>query len=203
MNNKIVLENPLKSQEVNTLIDEKIFIVRVETNFQKLPVWSTKPKRGTIFKPSKTIYLQPETLADGNVIERKIKIVPTAEYGYPTVQTQEYWYALQYLWEQQGRPKDGKIEFSRREIISLLDQQYGKNTRKGLEQNISQLSTTYFEFDYVFYDKEKDITHSEIRKFHLISDEFFTRKKEKNEIIHDKCVITLHPFVVSNLLNNH
>ena len=67
-------------------------------NFEKLPIWSTKPKRATVFNSSKTIELEPEKLATGQLVDRKVKIVPSAEYGYPTTQTQEYWYALQKLW---------------------------------------------------------------------------------------------------------
>ena len=70
----------------------------MDINFVKLPVWSPVPKRGTIFIPSKTILLEPKTDKNGNITERKIEIVPTAKYGYPTVETQEFFYASQYLW---------------------------------------------------------------------------------------------------------
>ena len=204
MNNKIVLENSLKSQEVNTLINEKNFIVRVETNLQQLPIWSPIPKRGTVFKPSKTIYLQPETLKNGDVVECKIEISPSAQYGYPTVKTQEYWFILQHLWHEQGQLQDGKIYFSRRQIIEdILGQKNGSNPRKALDLSLLQLAYTGFGFNYVFYDKEQDITHSEIRHFHLVTDLYLTEKKKKDEIIHEKCFITLHPLIVSNLQNNY
>ena len=193
-----------KSQEVETELNKHLTLARVETNFEKLPLWSPKPKRGTTFVPSKTIELEPEKLADGNIVQRKIKIAPSAEYGYPTVQTQEYWYALQKLWHESPTKETGRIEFSRREIITnILGNTYSKTSREAFDKAILQLSSTLFSFHYVFYDKEKDITHSELRSFVLIVDSYLTEKKTREEIIHDKCSVTLHPLIVSNLRSGY
>ena len=172
----------------------------METNFEKLPIWSPKPKRTTIFTPSKTIELEPEKLPDGNLVNRRIEIVPSAKYGYPTTQTQEYWYAFQKLWHESSIKETGRIEFSRRQIIEdVLGKTYGRQTRRALDLSINQLGTTRFEFDYVIYDKEKDITHRELRKFHLIIEENLTEKKKQNEVVQERCFVVLHPLVVSNL----
>lgn len=196
----IIPEKSDKSQEVETHLNGHLVIARVETNFEKLPIWSPKPKRTTVFTPSKTIELEPEKLSDGNVVNRRIEIVPSAKYGYPTVQTQEYWYALQKLWHESLTKETGRIEFSRRQIIEdVLGKTYGRQTRRALDLSINQLGTTRFEFDYVIYDKEKDITHRELRKFHLIIEESLTEKKKQNEVVQERCFVVLHPLVVSNL----
>lgn len=206
MTNAIISKKALESQEVETELNKPIILTRVETNFEKLPIWSPKPKRGTVFVPSKTVYLEPEKLADGTLVERKIEIIPSAKYGYPTVQTEEYWYALQKLWHDTPSPmkETGRIEFSRRQIIeNVLGKTYGRQTRRALDLSLNQLGTTRFTFNYVFYDKANDITHKEIKKFHLIVEENLTERKRKDEIIHDKCSVTLHPLVVSNLRSGY
>ncbi|MDJ0591897.1 MAG: hypothetical protein QNJ72_18200 [Pleurocapsa sp. MO_226.B13] len=204
MTKTTISQKARRSQGVETELNKHLTLARVETNFEKLPIWSPKPKRGTTFVPSKTIELQPEKLPDGNIIERKIEIAPSAKYGYPTVQTQEYWYALQKLWHESPEKEAGRIEFSRREIITnILGNTYSKTSREALDKAILQLSSTLFSFNYVFYDKEKDITHSELRSFVLVVDSYLTEKKKKDEIIHDKCFVTLHPLIVSNLRSGY
>ena len=203
-NTDIIPKKSDKSQEVETHLNRHLVIARVETNFEKLPIWSPKPKRTTVFTPSKTIQLEPEKLLDGNVVDRRIEIVPSAKYGYPTVQTQEYWYALQKLWYESPTRETGRIEFSRRQIIEdVLGKSNGHNPRKALELSIKQLATTHFEFYYLFYDKENDETIKEVRGFNIIVDHRLTVKEAKNDIVHDKCSVTLHPLVVSNLRSGY
>ena len=204
MTKAIIAKEAHQSQEVETELNKHITLARVETNFEKLPIWSTKPKRGTTFVPSKVIELEPETLSEGQVVERKIKIVPSAEYGYPTVQTQEYWYALQLLWHDSPAKEAGRIDFSRRQIIEdILGKKYGSDQRKALDLSLLQLAYTGFAFDFVFYDKEQDITHHEIRHFHIISDLHLTERKNQSEVVNYKCSVTLHPLIVSNLRSGY
>ena len=204
MTSTILARKALRSQEVETELNKYATLVRVETNFEKLPIWSTKPKRGTTFVPSKLIELEPEKLPNGQVVERSIKIVPSAEYGYPTVQTQEYWYALQLLWHDSPTKETGRIEFSRREVIeNILGKKYGSDQRKALDLSLLQLGHTGFEFRYVFKEQETGITHSELRQFHIISDLRLTERKKTEDVIHDKCSVTLHPLIVSNLRSGY
>ncbi len=196
----MIAEDLDQSQEVETHLKQRYVISRVETNFERLPIWSLKPKRGTVFTPSKTIELEPERLPDGNLVQRKIEITPSAKYGYPTVQTQEYWYALQKLWHDSPTKETGRVEFSRRQIIEdVLGKANGSNPRKALELSILQLAATLFQFDYTFYDKEKDEYHRELRGFSLITDFHLTERRTKDEVTHDKCFVTFHPLIVSNL----
>ena len=204
MTKVIISKKALKSQEVETELNKHITLVRVETNFEKLPIWSTKPKRGTKSQPQKVIELEPEKLPDGQIIERKVTIAPNAVHGYPTVQTQEYWYALQLLWHNSPTKEAGRIDFSRRQIIvDILGKQYGKDQVRALETGIEQLAGTLFRFDYLLYDKEKDEVTKEVRGFSLVTDYHFTSKENPSEIVHDKCSVTLHPLIVSNLRSGY
>ena len=94
----------------------------------------------------------------------------------------------------------GKIEFSRRQVIEgILGKPYGRNARKTLDLSIEQLATTLFQFDYSFYDREKDETYQEVKGFSLITEYHLTSKKSQADIVHDRCSVTLHDRVVSNL----
>ncbi len=204
MNKTIISKDDNKSQEVEKYLSQRLTIARVELNFEKLPIWSPKPKRGTVFQPSKIIELEPEKLPDGNIIKRRVEIVPSAKYGYPTVQTQEYWYGIQYLWDNSLAQETGRIDFSRRQLIeNILGKKYGKDQRRALDLSINQLAATLFEFYYVFYDKEQDLVHRELRKFSLVIDSHLTKRKKQGEVIHDQCSVTLHPLVVSNLRSGY
>ena len=205
MNNKASIpEKTDKSQEIETHLSRHLTIARVENNFEKLPIWSTKPKRTTVFNPSKTIELEPEKLPDGKSIQRKVQIVPSALYGYPTVQTQEYWYALQKLWYESPIRETGIIKFSRRQIlVDILGKTYGKKQVQALELGVEQLAGTLFRFDYLLYDKAKDEITKEVRGFSLVTDYHFTSKETKSDIVHDKCTVTFHPLIVSNLRSGY
>ena len=88
----------------------------------------------------------------------------------------------------------GRVEFSRRQIIiDILGKPYGRNARRTCDLNILQLGHTGFEFRYVFYEQKNDITHSELRQFHLLTDLSLTKRKKQGEVIHDRCSVTLHP----------
>ncbi len=201
----IIAEDSDQSQEVETHLKQRYIISRVETNLERLSIWSPKPKRGTVFTPCKIIELEPEQLPDGQLIQRKVKIVPSAEYGYPTLEAQEVWYAAQKLWHD-SPTKDlptkeaGRVDFSRRQVIQdLLGKPYGRNQRKSFDRCVLQLATTHYQFNYAFYDKERDEWRRELRGFNLITDYYLTERKNKHEVVHDKCFITFHPLVVSNL----
>ena len=179
-------------------------IARVEFNLEKLPIWSTKPKRGTIFVPSKTIELEPLKTDDGQTVRRTIKIVPSAEYGYPTVETREHWYGVQHIWEHSIDKKTGDVDFSRRNfIINLLGKTYGKKTRKTFDLSMLQLGHTGLELKHVFYDKENKTTLRELRQFHLLTNLYLTERESANEVVHEKCSVTLHPLIVANLLRGY
>lgn len=200
MSNSILSTDSLTSQEIDKLVDQQLTVARVEINFERLPIWSPKPKRGTVFVPSKVITLDDEHLPNGNIVQRKIKIIPSAEYGYPTVQTQEYWYALQKLWHESAVKDAGRIDFTRRIIIEkILGKKYGKDQRKALDLSIMQLAYTGYNFDYTVYDKDRDEWYHELRGFSLLTDCHLTEKTSKTKVVHDKCSITLHPLIVSNL----
>ena len=205
MTKAIIAKEACQSEELVIDLNRYGTLVRVENNFEKLPgIWSPKPKRSTKFVSSKTIELEPEPLANGQIVERKIKIVPSAEYGYPTVQAQQYWYALQLLWHDSPTKETGRIEFSRRQIIvEILGKRYGKDQVRALEIAVEQLAGTLFKFNYLFYDKEKDEVTKEVRGFSLITDYHFTSRENKHEIVHEKCSVTLHPLIVSNLRSGY
>ena len=209
MNNSIVPNEESKSQTENSSDSSKnnpelSIIARAENVIYGLPIFSPHPKKNTKFKPSRTIELGKFTLEDGSVKSKKIKIVPTAEYGYPTTKAQEVWIGLQSLWSQQQDKESGKVEFSRRFFIEkILGRKWGGDSKKAFDLAIAQLGSTRLEFDYVFYDKAEDVTHHEVRKFFLLTEERLTEKKKEDEVIHDKCSVTLHPLIVSNLLSKY
>ena len=197
----IIDESIDPSQKVEKQTKQYSIFSRVEVNFEKFSIWSTKPKRGTAFAESKVIEYDPERLPDGNAVRRKIEIVPSAKYGYPTTQTQVYWYALQKLWHESPNKEKGIVEFSRRQIlVDVLGQSYSKKSRRALDLSINQLSSTQLELDYLFYDKAKNETYRELNKFSLLTGIRLTQRKRVDEVIHEKCSVTFHPLITSNLL---
>jgi|GEM_PF-3437537 len=205
MTDTILAENSTSSQRskssnVDEADSDRFTIARVEMNFEKLPIWSPKPRRASVLTPSKVIELEPEKLPNGQVVARKVEIIPSTKYGYPTTQTQEYWYAIQKIWHDSPEKEAGRVEFSRSQLIKgVLGKAYGRNARKTFDLNINQLCFTGFKFEHLIYDKEQDTTHQEIRNFNLIVDSFLTKREKTEKVIHDKCSLTLHPLIVSNL----
>lgn len=187
-------------QAVQNEIEKNLVLARVETNFSKLPIWSLKATRNSKFVSKKIIELEPLKLPDGSLLERKIRIVPSAEFGYPTVQTIEYWYALQLLWFRNECLSSGKIDFSRKEIVEgILGKRWGKKQKQAFDLSLEQLANTSYTFISTFFDREKEETYEDLRQFHIISDLHLTSKKNRNSVVTEKCSLTLHPLIVSNL----
>ena len=203
----IIDDEEVSSQEVETEIKQYSPFTRVELNLEKFSIWSPKPRRGTKFIKSKVIEYEPEHLPDGSRIERKIEIVPSAKYGYPTTETQECCYGLIKLWWDEPDldvKKTGKVPFSRKQLITdVLGLKYSSSTRRSVELWLKQMSSTQLEYHHLFYDKEKDITHADLRNFQILRDLQLTTKKQAGEIVHDKCLAIFHPLIVSNLLSGH
>ena len=202
----IIAEDFDLSQEEEKNLKQNSIFSRVELNLEKFSIWSTKPKHGTVFVESKVIEHEPERLPDGNLVQRRIEIVPTAKYGYPTIQTRMYWHALQKLWHESEFPnkEKGIVEFSRRQIlVDVLGLTYSKTTRKALDLSLNQMHSTQLAFDYLFYDKARNETYRELEKFHILTKLNLTRRKRADEVIHEKCSVTFDPLITSNLLSGY
>ncbi len=203
----IIDDEEVSSQEVETEIKQYSPFTRVELNLEKFSIWSPKPRRGTKFIKSKVVEYESEHLPDGSRIERKIEIVPSAKYGYPTTETQECCYGLIKLWWNEPDldvKRTGKVLFSRKQLITdVLGLKYSSSTRRSVELWLRQMSSTQLEYHHLFYDKEKDITHADLRNFQILRDLQLTTKKQAGEIVHDKCLAIFHPLIVSNLLSGH
>ena len=203
----IIDDEEVSSQEVETEIKQYSPFTRVELNLEKISPWSPKRRRGTKFVESRLIEYESEHLPDGSRIERRLEIVPTAKYGYPTTQAQACCYALQKLWWDEPEldvKKTGEVPFSRRQLlVDVLGLTYSKTSRAALDLSLNQLHATQLAYYYLFYDKERDETYAELEKFHILQGLKLTTKKEAGEIVHEKCSATFHPLIVSNLLSGY
>ena len=204
--NAMIAEDLGQSQEAETNLKRHSIFSRVELNLEKFSIWSPKPRHGTKFVDSKVVEYEPERLPDGNLIQRKIEIVPTAKYGYPTTQTQTYCYALQKLWHESEFTvkKKGIVEFSRRQIIvDVLGLTYSKTNRRALDLSLNQMHATQLAYYYLFYDKARDEKYRELKKFHILTELNLTQRTKASEVIHEKCSVTFHPLITSNLLSGY
>ncbi len=193
-----------QSQEGEKESKQHYDIFRVERNFESLPVWSLVPNKNTVFTDSKTIELEPERLPDGNLVQRKIIITPSAKYGYPTIKTQEHWCAFQKLWHDSPTKETGKVEYSRRQLLEgILGKAGCGNSSKALDLSVLQLASTLYQFEYTFFDKEQEKSRREVKGFIPITHFHLTECRTKNEVTHDKCSVTLNPLIVSNLLRGY
>ena len=132
-------------------------VVRPDINIAK---WSglifASPWARDLYQPKKII------VPTGDEGEASITIVPGYDQKRPTTTTQRVFLALLQIWEDQGKPTNGRIRFSARQIAHLLDWRWaGRDTASRIREQLFVLDNTSIDWLRTFYAGEYLETYNE------------------------------------------
>ena len=95
--------------------------------------------------------------SSGRLVERKVTITASPEYGLPTYYDEEVLFGILQLTHRRRRedPAGGwpkVVSFSRYELAKLLGLKHGGEAYRRLSRSIRRLGTTTYEFAYAWFD---------------------------------------------------
>ena len=211
MNNSIVPNEETTSQSVKPENEKKKSkqdrngrLASVEQNverFAKFGLFCTSAANDVGKEKSRTIDLGTEVSANGQTIERKIIIVPSALYGYPTVGALELLEAFQYLYSQsENQCGVVEIESLRGFIKNILGRKYSAHEVVAFHQHLAELRYTAIQFKQCFYNKDDDSTVEEMKDFNLIVESDIRKKNQQNKYTSEKSRVVFNPLILSNFV---
>ncbi len=179
----------------------------VEANFMFLPIASYD--RHSSSKLSKVTHSVP-ILKDGAVITTTLSITSAEVFdkdlgmnvpmGLPGSFDMQLLFCLMDLWDEQGRPEDGKVHFRLATICRRLNVAISGRTYSEIQKSIYKLASTHLTSVSSFYSEAKAgyvNTMVDILK----TPEFASLKTRKSS--EDTCSVKLSDFILSNLEKNY
>ena len=141
-----------------------------------------------------------------DVIKASLTITPSLGYKTPTTTTLRVYLALLQVWTNNGRPIDGIVRFSARQLAEIIGWKWGgKKTAATISDHITILKRTSIAFVYSFESeraKEKGIPET-VHDISLLTSTTYQkradiRKKELYQAVHE---VELSPRLVRNIIN--
>ncbi len=141
-----------------------------------------------------------------DVINASLTITPSLGFKTPTTTTLRVYLALLQVWENTGKPVDGIVRFSARQLAETIGWRWaGKKTADTISYHITILKRTSIAFVYSFSSeraKEKGVPET-VHDVSLLSSTTYQkradiRKKELYQAVHE---VELSPRLVRNILD--
>jgi len=138
---------------------------------------------------------------DGEMMPASLTIEPLQNHKTPTTTTYKYFLALIQLWEEQGKPMDGKVLFSSRDVANILNLKWSGTVSTQLERELAVLDSAKFTWEWSFIDEENE-KKALVQRMNILTNSTYVkgrlrRKKEKFTSLH---TVTFHEYIVQNLL---
>ncbi|MBU2437116.1 MAG: replication initiator protein A [Candidatus Omnitrophica bacterium] len=184
----------------NTIIPEKRTIIRQELNIEKWPLFAPSTYR----KKSREI-TRKVLLENGNSAERKVTIGKTqqGEMGILRIVDYKIFCGLVGIWEEAGKPKEGKTNFAIHNLAKLLKLQWGRSTYRHIYKALERLKVVPIIWEDSFYQKESNTTERMVRYFNILDDLVIFERRAGNQMYLAFSSFKLNNKIISNLLNNH
>ena len=194
-------EKPKKKSKQN----EKERLVSVEQNverFAKFGLFCTSAANDARTETKRVFDLKKEVLKDGSTVERRITVIPSAEYGYPTVGALEVLEGIQYLHSQNPRSDIVTIPSVKFFITKVLKRAYNNKNRDSFLLHLRTLFNTSFALEHSFYSKDREEYEEELINFHLLEDLNLQRRKNK-DVVREASSVRLNKHVYENIKLNY
>lgn len=129
-------------QRKNTEVGKKDGLIHSEVSISEIPMWQL-PGKGKVTTSSLSKVVTRVTEVNGVPTKVRIKVSPSAEWGYPTVLDLEYFRAferaLTMIWQREGLVPD-VLRISGRELIRLTGKAPNGDRHKEVRDFIERMS---------------------------------------------------------------
>ena len=134
--------------------------------------------------------------------EASITIVPARDKKRPTTTTYRVFLALIQIWEQSGKPSNGRFKFSARQLAHVLKWRWaGRDTAERIQEQLSILNGTTIDWARSFY--AGDVLDTLNEEMSLIDAKSYLKRESmtNREFFFGQHGVRLNPDLVENMLN--
>lgn len=183
-----------------TLIPEKRKVIRQELNIEKWPLFAPSTSRKKSREITREILLE-----NGNRAERKVTIGKTqqGEMGILRIVDYKVFCGLVGIWEEAGKPKEGKTNFAIHNLAKSLKLQWGRSTYRHIYKALERLKVIPIIWEDSFYQKESNTTERMVRYFNILDELVIFERRAGDQLYLAFSSFKLNNRIISNLLNNH
>jgi len=183
-----------------TLVLEEKKVIRQELNIEKWPLFAPSTYRKKSREITREILLE-----NGNRAERKVTIGKTqqGEMGILRIVDYKIFCGLVGIWEEAGKPKEGKTNFAIHNLAKMLKLQWGRSTYRHIYKALERLKVIPIIWEDSFYQKETNTTERMVRYFNILDDLVIFERRAGNQMYLAISSFKLNNRIISNLLNNH
>lgn len=141
----------------------------------------------------------------GTQAEASLSVIPLQGFKRPTTTTLRIYLGLIQIWEHQGKPADGVIRFSARQLANVIGWKWaGKDTANRIYSHLQSLAGT--SLSWVLSFKQPSGQYEKIRSnMSIISSAEYRVRGQLFEPEMFSCVqrVVLNPDLVANMLQGH
>ncbi len=126
-------------------------IGKIEMNFAEFPLGFLSDR---VPKGCDSFVVEDRVPFRGETVTRRLSVVPSVNYGFPVAKDREIVTACIQLTKRAGFPKDGKIRFSRYDLIETLKWDHGGEQYARVEKGLNRLKFTGYKWENSWWDNE-------------------------------------------------
>lgn len=130
-----------------------------------------------------------------------IRIIPANGHKRPTTTTQRVFYALFQIWEQAGKPPQGRFSFSARQIAALIGWKWaGKDTAERIQEHLVILNSSTIDWEESFASGDEVVTMVEAMSLIDAKGYLKREKMSDRQFFYGQHNVRLNSDLVANML---
>ena len=198
MNSKLQLDD---SRNAQLDIFQPLDVARPDINIGK---WSTvlfsSPWARDLHQPKVHTWTGQ---FEGKTVTASITITPRPNYKRPTTTTYKVLLGLIQIWEQSGKPENGRIRFSARNLAKILVWKWGGWAAQQIQEHLAILKGTQIDWSRSF-DLEGTLERQASGMSIVDAKEYLELKdRDSDEIFTEQQTVRLNLDMVQNMLTNN
>ena len=140
----------------------------------------------------------------GEKAKASLSITPLVGKKRPTTTTLKVYLALTQLWELSGKPANGEIVFSARQLAHILNWRWsGKNVANRIQEHLTILKGT--QIDWLRSYSQGSKIETKVQEMNIISDRSYVERMDslQSELFTSQQTVILNPRIVENMLDGN
>lgn len=133
-----------------------------------------------------------------------LTVTPLKGKKRPTTTTLKVYLALTQIWEQSGKPRDGEITFSARQLAHVLKWRWsGENSASRIQEQLTILKGT--QIDWLRAYSRGDRIERRVSEMNIIADREYVERRDlsKAELFSSQQMVILNQRIIQNMLDGN
>jgi len=140
---------------------------------------------------------------EGREVTASITITPRPDYKRPTTTTYKVLLGLIQIWEQSGKPADGRVRFSARNLAKILSWKWGGWAAQQIQEQLTILKATQIDWSRS-YALEGHLERQTSGMSYIDAKDYLELKdRDSEEIFAEHQTVRLNLDMVQNMLTNN